>query len=72
MKRLGERDLKRQAKLDDLAKAKDVADKKHAKLQGEVTRLQGVEAEQHKTEQHLKGQIGSLAVALKSTLLCFS
>ena len=61
MKGLGERDLKRQAELDDLAKAKDAADKKHAeqqdtaqkeisRLQGEVTRLQGVEAEQHKTE----------------------
>ena len=83
VKRLGEQDQKRQAELDDLAKAKDAADKEHAeqqetaqkeitRLQGEVTRLQGVEAEQHKTEQHLKGQIGSLAVALKSTLLCFS
>ena len=64
VKRLGEQDQKRQAELDDLAKAKYAADKEHAeqqetaqkeitRLQGEVTRLQGVEAEQHKTEQHL-------------------
>ena len=30
VKRLGERDLKRQAKLDDLVKAKNSADKEHA------------------------------------------
>ena len=45
--------------------------KRSPRLLGKVSRLQGVEAEQHKIEQHLKGQIGSLAVALKSTLLCF-
>ena len=33
VKRLGERDLKCQAELDDLAKAKDAADKEHAEQQ---------------------------------------
>ena len=43
VKRLEERDQKRQAELDDLAKAKDVADKEHTEqldaAQKEVTRL---------------------------------
>ena len=58
VKRLAEQDKKRQAELDDLAKARAAADKEHAdqlgvvqkevdQLKGEVTRLQGVEAEQH-------------------------
>ena len=70
VKRQGEQDLKRQAELDDLVKAKNAADKEHAeqqdaaqkevtRLKDELTRLQGVEAEQHKTELHLKSQLGS-------------
>ena len=43
VKRLGEQDLKRQAELDDLAKAKNTADKEHAEredaMQKEVARL---------------------------------
>ena len=43
VKRLGERDLKRQAELGDLAKAKDVVDKEHAEQQEtalkDITRL---------------------------------
>ena len=83
VKRLGERDLKCQAKLDGLSKDKYVVDKEHAeqqdaaqkevtRLKDELTRLQGVEAEQHKMELHLKGQLCSLAMALKSKLICFS
>ena len=82
MKWLREQDLKRQAELDDLVKAKNAADKEHAERQDaaqkEVTRLKDalarlreVESEQHKMEQHLKRQIGSLAMALKGTLFRF-
>ena len=45
VKRLMEQDQKRQAELDELAKAKDVAGKEITRLQGEFTRLQEVEAE---------------------------
>ena len=66
VKRLAEQDQKRQAELDELVKAKAAADKEHQdrlaaeqqeveKLKGEVDRLQGIERDQHKTEQFLKG-----------------
>ena len=56
VKRLGERDLKRQAKLVDLVQAKDAVDKEHAErqdaaqkevteLKDELTWLQKMEAE---------------------------
>ena len=41
------------------------------KLKGEVDRLRGVEREQHKTEPFLKGQIASVAVALKGMFAFF-
>ena len=66
--------------LDDLAKARAATDKEHAdqleavqkevdQLKGEVTRLQGVEAEQHKTERALRMQLAGFATALKGRLV---
>ena len=63
-------------------KAKASADKEHQdrlaaeqqeveKLKGEVDRLRGVEREQHKTKQFLKGQIASVAMALKGMFAFF-
>ena len=82
MKRLTEQDQKRQDELDKLVKAKATTEKGHAeqreadqkvisRLQGEVTRVQGVEAEQHKTERALKAQIASVTRALMGMFICF-